>query len=272
MSPWPPILPSKGNTESGRLSSREGKILQKKELKIPASCRVEVGSRLFGKVRLGKRVKVDFNVQIYGPVHIGAGSYLGAQSIIGYPPRKDLKSSLEAEDWMREIKGKKSVRLGKNVIVRPGCVIYSDVELGDGVELGHGVLLREDVVVGRGALIGSGVVVDGHCRIGAHVSIQTGAYLSAYSKVEPHVFLGPHCVLLNDRYMRRKPSPLQGPTVGKSASIGGNAVIMPAVKVGAEAVVGAGAVVTEDVEPRAIVAGVPARKIDATPQTASKIG
>jgi len=225
---------------------------------------VEAGSKLYGKIRLGERVKVDFNVQIYGPARIGDGSYLGAHSIVGYPPRKDLKSILVDEGWKEETENRRPVKLGKNVIVRPSCTIYSDVELGDGVELGHSVLLREGVVVGEDTLIGSGVVVDGHCHIGAHVSIQTGAYLSAYSRIESRAFLGPRCVLLNDKYMKWKTTPLRGPVVGEAASIGGNAVLMPAVRVGKKAVVAAGAVVTENVAAKTIVAGVPARKIGTT--------
>jgi acetyltransferase-like isoleucine patch superfamily enzyme len=59
---------------------------------------------------------------------------------------------------------------------------------------------------------------------------------------------------------------LKGPVIRRGASVGANATVLPGVEIGVEAVVGAGAVVTKDVPPKVIVAGVPARKIGEVPE------
>ena len=105
------------------------------------------------------------------------------------------------------------------------------------------------------------MVVEGFSRLGEKVSAQTGAYISMHTEIGNRVFLGPYCLLLNDKYMGRKPYRLKGPTVEDEACIGAGAIIMPRVRVGRGAMVGAGAVVVEDVEAGAVVVGAPAKPI-----------
>jgi acetyltransferase-like isoleucine patch superfamily enzyme len=71
-------------------------------------------------------------------------------------------------------------------------------------------------------------------------------------------------VTTNDNFMgrtERRHGLIEGPTIRRGARIGGGAILCPGVEIGEEAFVGAGAVVTEDVAPRAVVVGNPARKI-----------
>jgi UDP-2-acetamido-3-amino-2,3-dideoxy-glucuronate N-acetyltransferase len=81
--------------------------------------------------------------------------------------------------------------------------------------------------------------------------------------VEDDVFIGPGATLTNDNTMARhaKGEPPDAPTLRRACRVGGGAVICPGVEIGEEAFVGAGAVVTLDVPPRAVVVGAPARKI-----------
>jgi acetyltransferase-like isoleucine patch superfamily enzyme len=98
------------------------------------------------------------------------------------------------------------------------------------------------------------------------VSIQTGVYICTYSTVEDGVFLGPCCVLTNDKYVYQKPYKLLGPTVKRGASIGANALLFPGVTVGEGAVVGSQAMVNSDVPARTVVVGIPAKKIKDVPE------
>jgi acetyltransferase-like isoleucine patch superfamily enzyme len=77
------------------------------------------------------------------------------------------------------------------------------------------------------------------------------------------VFVGPGVSTTNDDTMSRHPraEALHGATLRRACRIGGSAVLVPGVEVGEEAFVAAGAVVTRDVPPRALVAGVPARQV-----------
>ena len=155
--------------------------------------------------------------------------------------------------------------IGNNCIIRSGSVIYAGSTLGDDVRTGHNVLIREQVKIGSSSMIGTGVTIDGDSVIGSKVSIQTNAYIPLRTRIEDNVFLGPHCILTNDKYAMRTPYELQGPIIRRGASIGAGAVILPSIEVGAESVVGAGAVVTKDVAPKTIVYGVPAKEYATVP-------
>ncbi|HTA12721.1 MAG TPA: acyltransferase, partial [Solirubrobacteraceae bacterium] len=99
--------------------------------------------------------------------------------------------------------------------------------------------------------------------IGARVRVQTNVYLTAFTVVEDDVFVGPGVLSTNDDTMGRHAlgEPLRGAILRRACRIGGGAVLTPGVEVGEEAFVAAGAVVTNDVPPRAVVMGVPARVV-----------
>ena len=99
--------------------------------------------------------------------------------------------------------------------------------------------------------------------VGERVRVQTNCYLTAFSTVEDDVFVAPGVTLTNDDTMGRHgpDHQLRGATLRRACRVGGGAVLVPGVEVGEEAFVAAGAVVTADVPPRAVVMGVPARHV-----------
>lgn len=146
--------------------------------------------------------------------------------------------------------------------------------VGDDVRVGRGVLFRhpETFEIGNGVFLGEQTMiqgrVDGTCRIGDHVWIGPQAYFDARDLViEESVGWGPgakvlgstHTGLPADIPVIQTDLEIKPVRIGAWADIGVNAVILPGVTVGRAAMVGAGAVVTEDVKPSSIVAGVPAR-------------
>jgi len=97
---------------------------------------------------------------------------------------------------------------------------------------------------------------------------QAHAYITAYSTLEDNVFIAPCVATTNDDYMGRtdkRRALVKGPTIRRGARVGGAAVLCPGVEIGEEAFVGAGAVVINDVPPRAVVVGNPARQIREVP-------
>ena len=83
--------------------------------------------------------------------------------------------------------------------------------------------------------------------------------MEADAKIGSNVFVGPHATFLNDKYPAKRNYQLKGPIVEDDVSIGGNATILPGVKIGQGAFVAAGAVVTKDVPQRKLVMGNPAK-------------
>jgi len=221
--------------------------------------------KLFGHVEIQARVRIESNTVVYGPARIGLGSFIGPNVILGFPPKKELTESINQGRSLHDAPGRRQLIIGKGCVVRSGASVYSDVSIGEQVSFGHNVMVRENVRIGKETLIGTGVVVDGSCRIGERVSIQTGAYLCSNCTIEDSVFLGPHVVLTNDKYVKQKSTRLVGPTIRRGASIGANSLLMPSVEVGEGSVVGAQSLVLHNVPPRSIYAGIPAKKLKKVP-------
>jgi acetyltransferase-like isoleucine patch superfamily enzyme len=146
--------------------------------------------------------------------------------------------------------------------------------LGDGVRVGSGAgfLHLETMEIGSGVFIGAGAYLqgrfDGRCRIGDRVWIGPHSYFDARDlTLEDDVGWGPGARVLGsthtgqpaDRPVIQTDLEIRPVTVEAGADVGTGAVLLPGVRVGRGSVVGAGAVVTRDVPPFAVVAGVPAR-------------
>ena len=148
-------------------------------------------------------------------------------------------------------------KIADSCLIRSHSVVYDDVEIGDGTKTGHFVLIREKTRIGKNCTVGTGTIIDGETEIGDNVIIQSSVYIPRKTKIEDNAFLGPCCVLTNDK---KPPQPdLKGPIIRKGAVIGANSTILSGVEIGENAMVGAGAVVTRDVEPNTVVTGVPAK-------------
>jgi acetyltransferase-like isoleucine patch superfamily enzyme len=145
---------------------------------------------------------------------------------------------------------------------------------GEGVRVGRAVICihPETFSIGRGVFIGDQTMIqgrfDGSCVIGDQVWIGPQSYFDARDLViGDHVGWGPGAKVLGSQHtgvptdvpIVRTDLEIKPVRIGAWADIGVNAVILPGVTIGQGAIVGAGAVVTEDVAPFTIVAGVPAR-------------
>jgi len=123
--------------------------------------------------------------------------------------------------------------------------------------------------VGDDCMIGTFVEIQEGVRIGNRVKVESHTFICDGVTIEDDVFIGHHVVFTNDAYPRithpdgslkiYKRAVFQKTVVKKGASIGSNATILGGVTIGSRAIVGAGAVVTKDVPPFAIVAGNPAK-------------
>lgn len=142
------------------------------------------------------------------------------------------------------------------------------------VQLGRGVVIHcfanlYGCLIGDETRVGAFVEIQAGARIGARCKISSHTFICSGVTIEDEVFVGHGVIFTNDRDPRatNEDGELQSqsdwqliPTrVGYRASIGSGAVILPGVTIGEGALVAAGAVVTRNVEPGAVVAGCPAR-------------
>jgi acetyltransferase-like isoleucine patch superfamily enzyme len=163
-----------------------------------------------------------------------------------------------------------------DALMRRACWRALTRAFGDGVHIGRAVVAvhPETFEIGGGVFVGDQTVIqgrfDGTCIIGDHVWIGPQSYFDARDLViEEYVGWGPGAKVLGSTHtgvpadvpIIQTDLVIQPVRIRAWADIGVNAVILPGVTVGKGAIVGAGAVVTEDVEPFTIVAGVPARVI-----------
>jgi acetyltransferase-like isoleucine patch superfamily enzyme len=159
--------------------------------------------------------------------------------------------------------------LMRRVLMRALCkAVGNDLQVGPDVVLKH----PETIEIGDSVFIGAQAMIqgrfDGTCRIGNHVWIGPQAYFDARNLVlEDYVGWGPGAKVLGSQHTGQPlelpiiatPLEIKPVVVGFGADIGTNAVILPGVRVGANAIIGAGAVVTADVPEHGVAAGVPAR-------------
>jgi acetyltransferase-like isoleucine patch superfamily enzyme len=188
---------------------------------------------------------------------------LGILTWIGYtmftePPSPEPRDPSELDDLQPETINPQEDR----TVARPPA--FSRIV---DAEIGEGTIVRDHVnlykcKIGRGCKIESfvyieeGVTVGDNCKIKPHVYIPSGVV------IEDQVFLGPNVTFTNDRYPQVKGDwKLLKTVVSQGASIGAHSVILPDVRIGRNAVVGAGSVVTTDVPDDATVCGNPARPL-----------
>jgi len=143
-----------------------------------------------------------------------------------------------------------NVQFGENVVIWNYVVIGSNTRIGDGTCVGSFCDIGKDVVIGRNS------------NVQAHVTISNGC------KIGDDVFIAPNSSLLNDKYP--KSELLTPPVVRDHAVIGGGVTVLPNVVICEKSVVGAGSVVTKDVPPKTVVAGVPARAVMTLEEYAAK--
>src|SRR5260370_42327153 len=136
--------------------------------------------------------------------------------------------------------------------------------IGDRFSSGQGGLIREDNVIGDDCSIGTNAVLEAGNRVGNGTRIHTGCFLE-HTTVGERVFLAPHVVFTDDPHPMcpRFLECVLGATVEDDVSIGANATILPGLKIGAGSLVGAGSVVTKDVEAGSVGAGDPAERMQA---------
>jgi UDP-2-acetamido-3-amino-2,3-dideoxy-glucuronate N-acetyltransferase len=207
-------------------------------------------------VRIGDHCRIGSGVVIHPDTIIGSNVRIDDNSIVGKLPMKAAFSAITREQQLRPCVIEDDCLIGALAVIYRGCTLRTKVMVADMASV------REDVEIGVYTIIGRGVTVENNVRIGQRCKVETGAYITALSDIEDGCFIAPEVTFTNDNFLGRTRERFKhhkGVTVRRGARIGANATLLPGLTIGQDALVAAGSVVTQDVPPRKIVLGSPAR-------------
>jgi acetyltransferase-like isoleucine patch superfamily enzyme len=192
---------------------------------------------------------------VYPGTLLGEGVRVLENAVVGKQPSLGAASTAKRDPLP-------PATIGAGTIISTAAIVFAGSTVGANCIVGDQSCIRERVEMADDCILGRGSVIENDTTIGAGTRIQADAYVTAYSTLEEDVFIAPCVVTTNDNFMGRtdqRRELMRGPTIRRGARIGGGAILCPAVEIGEEAFVGAGAVVTKDVPPRMVVVGSPAR-------------
>lgn len=207
------------------------------------------------EAKIGNGVSIGAYTIIYTNVEIGDNSQIGAYCEIGFPAQQSSGRPLI---------------IGQGARIRSHSVFYEDSIFGDNLVTGHRVTVREGTIAGSNLQIGTLGDIQGTCQLGDYVRFHSNVHIGKHSTIGNFVWIFPYVVLTNDPH---PPSEvMQGVTLQDYVALATMSVVLPGVVVGRGALVGAHSLVTRDVEPDTLVAGVPAKEICHTEKILLKDG
>jgi acetyltransferase-like isoleucine patch superfamily enzyme len=199
-------------------------------------------SQISPEATIGSDVEIGAFCVVHPNVVIEDDVTIGSHCVIGHPAATGPVEPL---------------RIGRGARVRSHSVIYEGSTFAPGLETGHAATLREGIHAGENLRVGTSCDLQGDSTIGEYVRLHSGVFVCRGTAIEDFawVFMGtvftddPHPP--NDRVRAAS-------QVGRYAVVAASVTVLPGVRIGEDALVGARSLVTRDVEPGTVVAGVPA--------------
>jgi UDP-2-acetamido-3-amino-2,3-dideoxy-glucuronate N-acetyltransferase len=151
----------------------------------------------------------------------------------------------------------------RNIFIHETTVVDDGAQIGNGTKVWHFCHVSGTARIGENCVLGQNVYLGNKTILGNNVKVQNN--VSVYEGVicEDNVFLGPSMVftnVINPRSAVNRKEEFKNTVVKKGATIGANATIICGVTLGEYCFIGAGAVITKDVKPYALMVGIPARQ------------
>lgn len=196
---------------------------------------------------IGRDVTIGAYTLIGEMARIGDGTKIGANCEIG------MEIGILPEG---------PLQIGSGSLIRSGSIIYQNSVFGAGLKTGHRVTLREGIKAGEGLQIGTLSDLQGHCTIGDHVRLHSNVHIGQKSTLGSFIWVFPYVVLTNDPHPPSEA--LKGCRVEDFAIIATMSTVLPGVRIGRGALVGAMTLVREDVPEDTICVGVPGRHVGPT--------
>ncbi len=232
---------------------------------IGDNCKIGNNVSFIGDVQIGDNCEIGNNVYL-NSVFIDDNSIIQNNAIIGYDTITGHFYDQEKSKTTKNNSGESQfhVVIGKNVLIRNGVVIYSDVEIGNNCWINHNAIIRENVKILNDCTIGSNTICENNISIGNNCVIHNNTMVCAETLIESCVFIGPGVSFTNNSpigHLRDESSRIRGAKLRFGCAVGGGVTICPGIEIGEESIIAAGAVATTDIPSQIIVAGNPAKKI-----------
>lgn len=205
---------------------------------------------------VSEKAHIGEYVVIYPNVVISDGAEIMDHAVIGRLPKTASTSKRKVQ------KDYKQTVVGENSVISTGVVIYTDVIIGSGTLIGDNASIREGCRIGDGCIVARNVSINYNTKVGDATKIMDNAHITGNMVIEDHVFISVLVATTNDNLIGKgeySDDRERGPYIKRGATIGAAANLLPAVTIGENALVGAGAVVTRDVPDGKVVMGTPAR-------------
>jgi acetyltransferase-like isoleucine patch superfamily enzyme len=208
-------------------------------------------------VELPDDLRIAPHVTIYANVEIGRNVSLEQGAILGRPQQIDERSRTPLYPPGTPTTIGDGCRIGSNTVVVAAARIERGAYLGDLVLIREGAVIGEEAMIGRASSVHHGIVV------GARTRLQNFTLVGPGTVFEEDVLVSPNVTFIGDATMGRRDLevPTGGIIVRRASRIGTGAIVFPGVEIGAESVVGAAAMVRDDVPERTVVTGSPARRL-----------
>lgn len=213
-------------------------------------------------VSVGDGCRIGHHAVLRTGTRLGLQVQIGDHTILGQQPMRAANSAVTTDKAHDGPTIGDRVRIGSTSVIYAGCTLSEDVFVADLATV------REDVTVGRKTIVGRGVAIENQCTIGAFCKLETNAYITAYSTLGDRVFVAPGVRTSNDNYIGRTEERFKhfkGVIAEDGARLGVGCTILPGRRIGKDAVIAAGAVLTRDADPETVYVGVPARPVGPVP-------
>lgn len=198
--------------------------------------------------KIGNNVKIGDNSSIYDNVIIKENSIIANDCIIGEPLTGYYSDALYENP---------ETIINEDSLIRSHTIIYANCVIGKGFSTGHRVTIRENSKIGAYCKIGTGSDLQGNLVIGDYCWLHSNVHVGQNTELGNFIFVYPNVVFTNDPY---PPSNLcNGPSVDDYTQIATSCVILPGIEIGKHAFIGAGSVVTKNVNNFQLFVGNPAK-------------
>jgi len=209
-------------------------------------------------VTIEEDVIIHDYVVIYPNTHIKKGVEIYDHCVLGKLPTSPGSVSRKLQQSYAPL------IIGEYSILCPSVVVYTGTTIGKKTLLGDFCSIREECKIGENCLISRNVSINYNTKIGNNTKIMDNTHITGDMVIGENVFISALVVTTNDNTMGRieyNSDHVAGPVIEDSVTIGAGANILPNIRIGYNAIVGAGAIVTKDVPANKLVMGVPARVI-----------